>query len=449
MGIPDSNLPFEVSRSDLLPIRRDGQAEHRRLQLCDPAMLSRCRTLLPGVGLELGVAVDGSPIGGRPHRGTVFRPNHGRDRRHRISQSDDLLPRGDIPDLELTVGPSTDHLSGVGIEGGGDHLGTMPFEDGQRFSPGGIPHLDQRIAPGRKQPAAVTAEFQVEDGVRMGLPGASDLSVGHTHQPHIARKTRATVSEGQLRTIARELKTDDPAGQALSNLPLDRESGRIPKTDFSKGTRRQATTIPAPGQRLHRIVGLGRAGHPREPRLLKVVDINPATPCHSQLMPRSVECQGGHRAEGEIRRLQSHGSRSGLIGQQTRVPREPTANPIPEGLDLARRQLLAGRHVRFGSQKDRRQQSTLLGTPLENHWSLLAALEHLLPSQQRKPSLLLGLAVARKAFVAQQRHRTARQRIARACGTRGRGQQQYRGPKGPEPEPELSWDAVDHGIEES
>jgi hypothetical protein len=166
-------------------------------------------------------------------------------------------------------------------------------------------------------------------------------------------------------------------------------------------------------------------------------------------MPRSVECQSGYRAEGGIRRLQGYGSGSGLIGQQTRVPGEPSANPIPEGLDLARRQLLAGRHVRFGPEKDRRQQSTLIGPPLENHRPLLAALEHLLPSQQRKPSFLLGLAVARKAFVAQQRQSTPRQRIARACGTRGRGQQQHRGPKGPEPEPELSWDAVDHGREES
>ena len=166
-------------------------------------------------------------------------------------------------------------------------------------------------------------------------------------------------------------------------------------------------------------------------------------------MSRRVEGQGGHRSEGGGGQLQRHRSGGRLITQDTGIPRKPAANPVAEGLNLSGSQLLPGRHVRIGSRKNQGKQAAFFGSPFLHHWPLLAPLEHLLAGQQRKPSLLLGFAVAGKTFIAQQNHRAPSQRITRARRGGCSRQQQHGSPKGSEPESELSWDAVDHGKEES
>ena len=148
LRIPDPDQPIHVTGSHSLTVGGDRHGEHHRQQLGHPSMLRGGRTLFARVRLELGISVNRPAIGGRPNRGTVARPSHGRDRRHGIAQRDDLLASGDIPDLELPVGPTADHLSGVGVESRGHHLGSVTFQHSDRRCLGHIPDLDERVTAG-------------------------------------------------------------------------------------------------------------------------------------------------------------------------------------------------------------------------------------------------------------------------------------------------------------
>ena len=315
-------------------------------------MLRGGRTLFARVRLELRISINGPSIGGGPNRGAIARPSHGRDRRHGIAQRDNLLAGSDIPNLELPVGPTADHLGGVGVKSSGHHLRSMTFQHGDRCRLGRIPNLDERVTAGRKQSGAIPAELQIKDGVGVSLPGALNPTVRHAHQPQITRKTAPSVTEGQLRPIGRKLHTHHPPRKAIHDFPLDREGLRVPEPHPSKGSRGQLAAISAPGQRFHRIHGADRPRHSRKPRLLQVMDIDPTHARHRQSMSRRVEGQGGHRSEGGGGQLQRHRPRSRLVTQDTGIPRQPAANPVAEGLDLSGSQLLPGRHVRIGSQKD-------------------------------------------------------------------------------------------------
>ena len=391
-------------------------------------MVRRRRTLLAGVGFELAVAVDGAPIGRRPHCGTIAGPGHGRDRRHGIAQRHDLFAGGDVPDLELAVGTAADHLRGVGVEGRGDHLRGVPLENGQGFGSGRIPDLDQRVTPGREQAGAIPAEFEVEDGVGMGLPGSHDPTVGHAHPPHIAGESGATVAHGHLGTVDRELQTHHAAREPRDHLPLDRQGLRIPESHLPERSRGQTAAVPAPRQRLHRVRSRGRRGQHGQPRPSEVVDGDRPGSGHGQSMPLRVECQGGHGMERRGHRLQHHGPGLRFIAQHPSVPGQPPGDPLAEGLDLPRRELFAGRHVVLGSRKHRREQAAFLRASFLDHGSFFAALEHLLAGQQGQPGLLLGLAMAGEALVAQEGHRLPPQRLIR-----GGRQHQGRDPEGPQP----------------
>ena len=260
-------------------------------------MLRGGRTLFARVRLELRISVNRPAIGGCPNRGAIARPRHGRDRRHGIAQRDNLLAGSDIPDLELPVGPTADHLGGVGVESRSHHLRSMTFQHGDRCRLDRIPNLDERITAGREQSGAIPAELQIKDGVGMSLPRTLNPTVRHAHQPQISRKTGAPVTKGQLRPIGGKLHTHHPTRKAIHDLPLDRESLRIPEPHPSERTRSQLAAIPAPGQRFHRIHGADRPRHSRKPRLLQVVDIDPSHARHRQSMSRRVEGQSGHRSE--------------------------------------------------------------------------------------------------------------------------------------------------------
>ena len=283
----------------------------------------------------------------------------------------------------------------------------------------------------------------------MRLPGTLDPTIRHAQHPQITGETSPPVTQGQLRPIGGELHTQDTARKAIHDLPLDREGLRVPQPHPTEGSRSQPATIPAPGERFHRIHRSNRPRHARKPRLLQVMNIDPTHARHRQSMSGRVEGQGGHRPEGGRGRLQQHRPGNRFITQDTGVPRKSAANPVAKGLNLSGSQLLPGRHVRIGSGEYRREQAAFLGVPFLHHRTLLAPLEHLLAGQQRKPGLLLHFTVAGKTLIAQQGQRAPSQRITQARRSDGSRHQQHGGPKGPEPKTALLCDAAAHEKKDS
>jgi hypothetical protein len=119
-----------ASGKDCHRIRRRCDAQHCLVRLSNSFLVSATRTLLSGMGLEVGVGGNAAAIRGRDDRPSVARPDDGRYGGCVAAKADDFFAGLDVPNFDFPVGSPTDDLRRIGVEGYAQHLRRVAFEPG-------------------------------------------------------------------------------------------------------------------------------------------------------------------------------------------------------------------------------------------------------------------------------------------------------------------------------